>query len=65
MRRKWVAVSVAILCLVGCRQPAVDQSQRPAATGPVGAEKKAEALEQNGGRRQQGASLSIRDDQQA
>ena len=47
MRRKWVAASVAILCLVGCRQAEVDHSPPPAATGPAGTEKKAAALEQN------------------
>jgi spore germination cell wall hydrolase CwlJ-like protein len=47
MRRKWVAASIAILCLVGCQQTGVDQSQQPAATGPAVTEKKAEALEQN------------------
>ena len=47
MRRIWAYV--ALLCLVGCQQTAVDHSQQPAATGPAGTEKKAEALEQNAG----------------
>ena len=47
MRRIWVAVYVAISCLVGCERTDVDQSPRPAAAGPAGTEKKAEALEQN------------------
>ena len=47
MRRIWAYV--ALLCLVGCQQTAVDHSQQPPATGPAGTEKKAEALEQNAG----------------
>ena len=47
MCRRWVAVSVAILCLVGCQRTAVDQPQQPVAASPPSTEKKAEALEQN------------------